>query len=99
MDFFLITVPVEGDTITKDTVLNNRSRFFTLHVKNEARVDMFNGYIKYLIYFSLPFHLEPINPHVIGWLEFAGKVMPVLDPNEPMLLMVGEMLMEISGRH
>ncbi|MHC5198558.1 MAG: hypothetical protein ACYSO1_00330, partial [Planctomycetota bacterium] len=33
-------------------------------------------------------------PHVIGRLAFAGEVMPVLDPNEPMLLMVGETLIE-----
>jgi hypothetical protein len=29
-------------------------------------------------------------PHVIGRLAFAGEVMPVLDPNEPMVLLAGQ---------
>jgi hypothetical protein len=33
-------------------------------------------------------------PHVIGRLAFAGEAIPVLDPNEPMLLMAGETLIE-----
>ena len=29
-------------------------------------------------------------PHVIGRIEFAGEEMPALDPNEPMLLLIGQ---------
>jgi hypothetical protein len=29
-------------------------------------------------------------PHVIGRLAFAGEAMPVLDPNEPMVLLAGQ---------
>ncbi|MHC5173843.1 MAG: GLUG motif-containing protein [Planctomycetota bacterium] len=33
-------------------------------------------------------------PHVIGRIEFAGEAMPVLDPNEPMVLLAGEAQLE-----
>ena len=33
-------------------------------------------------------------PHVIGRLEFAGESMPVLDPNEPMVLLAGQVQIE-----
>jgi formylglycine-generating enzyme required for sulfatase activity len=35
-------------------------------------------------------HRDSGRPHVIGRIEFADEQMPVLDPNEPMLLLIGQ---------
>ena len=39
-------------------------------------------------------NLKSKRPSLRGRIEFAGETMPVLDPNEPMLLLIGDVMIE-----